>query len=236
LKTKLEGHGNHLLNLLPRSVAGRLLTEMETVQLAPGSTLRIPGQIARHVYFPLDCTISLLNLTRDGGTTEVAAVGHEGMLGVPVVLGGKSAVNQATVTMAGQVRQLDAAFFQAELESCARMRGVMLRYVQSLLTQVAQNAVCLRHHTTEQRLARWVLHATERALSTTLLVTHDAVSNALGVRREGVTIAINKLHQLGLVKNHRARIEVLDRDRLQMASCECYEVVLTEYQRLLPAG
>lgn len=235
MTSKPEGYGNHLLDLLPRSVAERLLPGMETVELAPGTTVRVPGQVARHAYFPLDCTFSLLNLLQDGSTTEVAAVGNEGMVGVPVVLGGASAVNQVTVTMGGRAWQLDASLFETELEGSSELRSVMLRYVQWLLTLVAQNAVCLRHHSIEQRLARWLLHASDRGLSSTLLVTHDAIANALGVRREGVTIAVNKLHQLGLVNNHRARIKILDRERLQATACECYEAVQTEYRRLLSA-
>ena len=235
MTSKPEGYGNHLLDLLPRSVSRRLSAETELVQLVPGTILRAPGQVARHVHFPLNCTISLLNLTQDGGTTEVAAIGNEGLLGVLIILGGDSAVNQATVSMAGQARRLDAAIFAAELGHSAPTHRIMLRYVQSLLTLVAQNAVCLRRHSIEQRLARWLLHASDRALSDTLLVTHDAVSNALGVRREGVTIAVNKLHQQGLVKNHRARIQVLDRARLEAAACECYDMVQEEYRRLLPA-
>lgn len=235
MTSKPEDYGNHLLDLLPRSVAERLLPGMDTVELAVGATLRVSGQVARHAYFPLDCTLSLLNLLRDGSTTEVAAVGNEGMVGVPVVLGGASAVNQVTVTMGGRAWQVDAGLFEAELGESSELRVIMLRYVQSLLTQVAQNAVCLRHHSIEQRLARWLLQASDRGLSSTLRVTHDAIANALGVRREGITIAVNKLHQLGLVKNHRARIQVLDREHLQATACECYAVVHTEHRRLLSA-
>ncbi|NGX15463.1 Crp/Fnr family transcriptional regulator [Wenzhouxiangella sp. XN24] len=233
MTSKPESYGNHLLDLLPRSVSGRLSAETEIVQLVTGTVLRAPGQVARHVYFPLNCTISLLNLTQDGSTTEVAAIGNEGLLGVPVILGGGSAVNQAAVTMAGQARRVDSALFAAELENCTKTRAIMLRYVQILLTQVAQNAVCLRRHGIEQRLARCLLHANDRALSETLLVTHDLLSNALGVRREAVTHAVHRLHEAGLIENHRARIQVLERERLAANACECYDAVQAEYQRLL---
>ncbi|MDO8863053.1 Crp/Fnr family transcriptional regulator [Haliea sp. E1-2-M8] len=224
--------GNALLAALPQPAKQRLFPLLQEVMLPLGMEIYAPGEVENSVYFPIDCIISLLYVTADGHSAEISVVGREGVLGVPVFLGGGSTTSDAIVQSAGRAYRLSAAEVKREFDTDTAMRMLLLRYTQSLITQMAQTAVCNRHHTILQQLARWLLLSMDRLPSDELIMTQELIANMLGVRREGVTEAAGKLQKLGVIHYVRGHIKVLDRQKLETLSCECYRVVKDESDRL----
>ena len=225
---------NRLLAVLPPTEYERLCPHLELVQLNLGAVLYESGTPLLHVYFPLDAIVSLLYVMEDGLSGEIAVVGLEGIVGVSLFMGGETTPSRAIVQSAGQAYRLPGRFLKDSFNRGGAMQHLLLRYTQALLTQMAQTAVCNRHHTLEKQLCRWLLMSLDRLPSNKLIMTQELIANMLGVRREGVTTAAGKLQSLGLIEYHRGHITVLDRPGLEMMSCECYDVVKREYDRLLP--
>lgn len=203
------------------------------VSLELGDVLYESGVRVNHVYFPIGSIISLLYVTEDGHSAEIAVVGDEGVVGVAIFMGGGSCTNSAVVQRAGYALRLPASFLAEEFERSGIVLELMLRYTQALITQTAQTAVCNRHHSVDQQLCRWLLLSLDRLDSNVILMTQELIANMLGIRREGVTEAAVKLQRAGLISYVRGRITVLDRIGLENRSCECYGVVKHEYERLL---
>jgi CRP-like cAMP-binding protein len=188
----------------------------------------------RHAYLPIDSIVSLLYVTENGGSAEIAVVGNEGLVGVELFMGGESTPSRAIVQSGGSAYRLSAEILKAEFHLHTDLLKLILRYTQSLLTQMAQTAVCNRHHSIDQQLCRWLLLSLDRLPGNRLSMTQELIANMLGVRREGVTDAAGKLHKSGVIEYSRGRITVLNRPRLETLSCECYAVVKVETDRLLP--
>ncbi|WP_375054909.1 Crp/Fnr family transcriptional regulator [Zobellella sp. DQSA1] len=224
---------NHLLAALPPEVKLRLFPLLESVSLPLGKVLYESGSQLRYVYFPTDAIVSLLYVMQDGASAEISVVGNEGIIGIAVFMGGESTPSRALVQSAGHAYRLPSARLKEEFNRDATMRLLMLRYTQSLITQMAQTAVCNRHHSVDQQLCRWLLLSLDRLPDNRLTMTQELIANMLGVRREGVTIAAGKLQQLGVIEYQRGHITVLDRAKLERLSCECYAVVKKETDRLL---
>ncbi|MDP5291894.1 MULTISPECIES: Crp/Fnr family transcriptional regulator [Oceanimonas] len=224
---------NHLLSALPDEVKERLFPFLELVSLPLGKVLYESGSQLRYVYFPTDAIISLLYVMQDGASAEISVVGNEGIIGIAVFMGGESTPSRALVQSAGHAYRLASVRLKEEFNRDATMRLLMLRYTQALITQMAQTAVCNRHHSVDQQLCRWLLLSLDRLPDNRLTMTQELIANMLGVRREGVTIAAGKLQQLGVIEYHRGHITVLDRTKLEQLSCECYAVVKKETDRLL---
>jgi CRP-like cAMP-binding protein len=193
-----------------------------------------PGVTLRHVYFPTDSIVSLLYVMENGASAEIAVVGREGLVGVSLFMGGGSTPSRAVVQSAGKGFRLDSAHMQEEFNRAGIVMRLLLRYTQALITQMAQTAVCNRHHSLDQQLCRWLLLSLDRLEGTQLRMTQELIANMLGVRREGVTESALKLQHAGLIRYARGHISVLDRPGLEQRSCECYAVVKKEYDRLLP--
>jgi len=225
---------NRLLAALPGEVRQRLAAHLEPVDLPLGTVIFESGDIPRHVYFPTDSIISLLYVMQSGASAEIAMVGNEGLVGVAVFMGGDSTPSRAVVQSAGAGYRLLARHLNDEFGRHSEMLVLMLRYTQSLITQMAQTAVCNRHHSVEQQLCRWLLLSLDRLDGNHLVMTQELIANLLGVRREGVTAAAGRLQKAGIIEYSRGRIEVLDREALEQSSCECYAVVRTETLRLQP--
>jgi CRP-like cAMP-binding protein len=225
---------NHLIAALPLEVQKRLLPETILVPLELGKVLYESGDTMRHVYFPSDCIISLLYVMENGASGEISVVGNEGMVGVALFMGGESTPSRAVVQSAGSAYRLSARLLKEEFSRHQELQQLLLRYTQSLITQMAQTAVCNRHHSIDQQLARWLLLSLDRLPDNRLTMTQELIANMLGVRREGVTEAAGKLQKLGVIEYFRGKITVLDRPQLERLSCECYRVVKTETDRLLP--
>lgn len=224
---------NHLLAALQQCTLARLIPRLKFVHLPLGQVLYEPGVEMQQVYFPTDSIISLLYVMENGASAEIAVVGHEGVLGVSLFMGGDSTPSRAVVQSAGGAFTLPRRAIKEEFNRHGELMELMLRYTQSLITQMAQTAVCNRHHTVDQQLCRWLLMSIDRLACNRLLMTQELIANMLGVRREGVTEAAGKLQKLGVIAYKRGRIEVLDRARLETLSCECYAVVKRESDRLL---
>ncbi|WP_168016804.1 helix-turn-helix domain-containing protein [Halomonas salinarum] len=224
---------NALLGLLPEEELNRLWPHFERVTLTLGQSLCESGQHMNHVYFPLDSIISLLCVMEDGASTEIAVVGYEGVVGISLFMGGETTPSRAIVQSAGQALRLKGGMIKDEFYRAGPMQRLLLRYTQALLTQMAQTAVCNRHHNLDQQLCRWLLLSIDRLPSNELIMTQELIANMLGVRREGVTESAGKLQRAGLISYHRGRINVLDRPGLEERVCECYSVVKEEYDRLL---
>ncbi len=199
-----------------------------------GQVLYEPGRTMTHVYFPISAIVSLRYVMENGASAEIALVGNEGVVGVSLFMGGESTPSRAVVQSAGQALRLHSAAMKEEFNASHPVMHLMLRYIQALITQMAQTAVCNRHHTLDQQLCRWLLLSLDRLGSDDLVMTQELIANMLGVRREGVTEAALKLQKLGLIRYARGRISVLDRPGLEKRNCECYAVVKAEYERLLP--
>ena len=199
-----------------------------------GHVLHESGKTLKHVYFPTDSIVSLLYVMEDGSSAEIAVVGNEGMVGVALFMGGETTPNRAVIQSAGHAYRLAGALLKREFKRSGALQDVLLRYTQALLTQMAQTAVCNRHHSVEQQLCRWLLLSLDRLSSNIVNMTQELISNMLGVRREGVTEAAGRLQSQGLIEYTRGRITVLDRPGLERACCECYAVVKQEFDRLLP--
>jgi CRP-like cAMP-binding protein len=225
---------NQLLAALSPAEHERLTSHLELISLSLGDALYESGDRLRHVYFPTDSIVSLLYVMEDGASAEIAVVGNEGLIGVALFMGGETTTNRAIVQSAGSAYRLAGQRLKDEFHRNGDMQLLMLRYTQALITQMAQTAVCNRHHTVDQQLCRWLLLSLDRLPSNTLTMTQELIANMLGVRREGVTEAASKLQKLGVIEYARGRITVRDRPKLEQLCCECYAVVKTETDRLLP--
>ncbi len=225
---------NHLLAALPVSDYERIAARLELVQLKLAEVLYEPDVPLRYVYFPTTAIVSLLYVMEDGASAEIAIVGNEGILGIALFMGGETTPSRAVVQSAGHGYRLKAQFLKEEFERFGPFLHLLLRYTQALITQMAQTAVCNRHHSVDQQLCRWLLLSLDRLATSELSMTQELIANMLGVRREGVTEAAGKLQLAGLIHYRRGKITVLDRRRLESRSCECYQVVKTEFDRLLP--
>lgn len=225
---------NHLLDAIGEHHAQRLLAQMELVPLPIGKVLQEPGVVARHAYFPTTCVVSLLCGMENGSSAEIAMIGNEGLVGINSVISGDSAPNQAVVQSTGYAYRIRANVLREEFQTNPELQTLLLKYTQALMTQMAQTAVCNRHHTLDQQLCRWFLNCLDRLPSNELVITQEFIAHMLGVRREGVTGAAGKLQKLGIINYRRGRITITDREGLEKHSCECYDIVRKEYQRLLP--
>jgi CRP-like cAMP-binding protein len=224
---------NHLLAALPDAEWARWLPQLELVDMPLGQVLYESGVKMSHVYFPTTAIVSLLYVMENGASAEIAIVGHEGIVGVALFMGGESTPSRAVVQSAGQAFRLRAETIKDEFKA-GPVLHLLLRYTQALITQMAQTAVCNRHHSLDQQLCRWLLLSLDRLQGSELVMTQELIANMLGVRREGVTDAALKLQRLGLIRYARGHISVLDRHGLEQRACECYGVVKKEYDRLLP--
>lgn len=223
---------NKLLAALPAQTKENVFPHMKLVALPLGKILYESGDALQNVYFPTDSIVSLLYVMENGASAEISVVGNEGIIGIAVFMGGKSTPSRAVVQSAGSAFSLSAQRLQNEFDGFADMRMLMLRYTQALITQMAQTAVCNRHHSIDQQLCRWLLLSLDRLRGNRLVMTQELIANMLGVRREGVTEAARKLQALGVIEYQRGKISVLDRPRLEQLSCECYAVVKAETDRL----
>lgn len=225
---------NHLLAALPLGELRPWLAQLELVDLPLGGVLYEAGRAQPYVYFPTTAVVSLLYMTLNGSSAEIAVVGYEGVVGVSLFMGGQTSPCRAMVRHAGQGYRLRARALQEAFNSSAASRRLLLRYAQALMTQVSQMAVCNRHHSMEKQLCRWLLMTLDRLQDNHLRMTQELISTLLGVRREGVTEHANRLQNAGLIRYTRGHIEVLDRQGLEERVCECYRVVKNECDRLLP--
>ena len=224
---------NRLLAALPAADYKRLLPALEPISLPLGLVLYESGGTLGYVYFPTDSIVSLLYVMVDGASAEIAVTGCEGLVGISLFMGGDTTPSRAVVQSAGQGYRLDAGSLKKEFDNGGALQHLALRYTQALITQMAQTAVCNRHHSVEQQLCRWLLLSLDRLPSDELNMTQELIANMLGVRREGVTEAAGRLQAAGLIRYSRGHIEVLDRPMLEDRVCECYAVVKKEYDRLL---
>jgi CRP-like cAMP-binding protein len=225
---------NHLLAALPLAERGRWLPQLEWVEMPLGQVLYESGRTLSHVYFPTSAIVSLLYVMENGASAEIAVVGNEGLVGISLFMGGNSTPSRAVVQSAGAGYRLKASLMKDEFDRAGSVMHLLLRYTQALITQMAQTAVCNRHHSLDQQLCRWLLLSLDRLKGSELVMTQELIANMLGVRREGVTEAALKLQAAGLIRYARGRITVLDRPGLEERTCECYAVVKREYDRLLP--
>jgi CRP-like cAMP-binding protein len=224
---------NHLLAALPAADYERLLPQLELLPLPLGWALYESGSEQGYVYFPTNSIVSLLYVMADGAPAEIAVVGHEGVVGIALFMGGETTSSRAVVQSAGFAYRLKASVVKGEFERGGPLQHLLLRYTQALITQMTQTAVCNRHHAVEQQLCRWLLLSLDRLPSNELIMTQELIANMLGVRREGVTEAAGHLQAAGVINYSRGKITVLDRPKLEAQVCECYAVVKREYDRLL---
>ena len=225
---------NYLLAALTTDERQRLLPALESVELALGQVLYESGTTMTHMYFPTTAIVSLLYVMENGASAEIAVVGNEGLVGVSLFMGGESTPSRAVAQSAGRGFRLPAQVMKDEFNRAGPTMHLLLRYTQALITQMAQTAVCNRHHSLDQQLCRWLLLSLDRLQSLELKMTQELISNMLGVRREGVTEAAMQLQAAGLIRYSRGKISVLNRPGLERRTCECYAVVKKEYDRLLP--
>jgi CRP-like cAMP-binding protein len=223
---------NKLLSAFPNDSKARIFPLLKLVNLPLGKVIYESGQILESVYFPTNSIISLLSVMEDGSSAEISVVGNEGVVGIAVFMGGESSLNRAVVQSAGHAFRLPASALRKEFGNVPDIRLILLRYTQTLMAQMAQTAVCNRHHTIDQQLCRWLLLSIDRLPSNNLTMTQELIANMLGVRREGVTEAAGKLQKLGIIHYKRGHIEVIDREKLETLCCECYAVVKHETERL----
>lgn len=225
---------NHLLDALPAAEYDRIAENLELIPLKLGQVLYEPGSKLKHVYFPTTSILSLLYVMADGASAEIAIVGNEGILGISLFMGGDTTPSWAVVQSAGFAYRLRGDLLKEEFGRFGPTMELLLRYTQALITQMAQTAVCNRHHTIGQQLCRWLLLSLDRLPANELVMTQELIANMLGVRREGVTEAAGALQKAGLIRYVRGKITVLDRPGLEQSCCECYQVVQDEFDRLLP--
>lgn len=230
-----DPRSNQLLAAMPTEEWARLQPQLELITVQPGDVLGQSGMTATHVYFPTTAIVSLLHTTREGASAEIAVVGCDGVVGISLFMGGNFMPGEATVHSAGDVWRLKAPAAMAEFARAGKVQNIVLRYTQSLIEHVAQTAVCNRHHSIDQQLSRRLLHGLDRSARDELFMTQEMLANLLGVRREGVTLAALKLQHAGVIRYHRGRIDVLDRERLEQSACECYAVTRKTQHGLLPA-
>ncbi|MFM9885180.1 MAG: Crp/Fnr family transcriptional regulator [Burkholderiales bacterium] len=226
---------NRLLAVLPPLEAGRLSAYLELVHMPFGEVVYESGSKQDYVYFPTTAIVSLLYVTEDGSSSEIAIVGNEGMVGVVLFMGGETTPSRAVVQSEGYAYRMPGQLLKGEFNRAEVLQQLLLRYTQALLTQMAQTAVCNRHHSLDQQLCRLLLMSLDRLASNELVMTQESIANLLGVRREGVTEAAGKLQNLDVIRYSRGRITVIDRLGLEAHACECYDVVKREFDRLLPA-
>ncbi|MCX4149879.1 MULTISPECIES: Crp/Fnr family transcriptional regulator [Paraburkholderia] len=227
---------NHLLAVVPEPEMALMAPHLKLQRLHAGELLSDSGETVKHVYFPTTAIVSMLFLMADGATAEVAAVGNEGVIGVPVLMGGATMPNRIEVRSGGYAYSMSAQIFKREFEQHGPVHKLMLLYIQALLTQIAQNALCNRHHHIVKQVSSWLLLTHDRLKSDELVVTQQLIATMLGVRREGVTEAAGKLQDAGLISMRRGHITVLDREGLEEHACECYGIVKREFRRLLLAS
>jgi CRP-like cAMP-binding protein len=224
---------NKLLDALSDEAFNRVSIHLEPVDMPLGQVLYESGEHLKYVYFPVTAVVSLLCTLENGASAEIAMVGNEGILGVAMFMSGKTTMSRAVVQSAGTGYRLKTQFLNEEFSLNGAMMQLLLRYTQALITQMAQTAVCNRHHSLEQQLSRWLLLSLDRHESNELLMTQELIANMLGVRRESVTDVAGKLQRSGIIHYQRGHITVLDRAKLELHSCECYQVVKNEFDRLL---
>ena len=224
---------NQLLAALPPAEYQQLADSLERVPMSLGQSVYESGAAQGYVYFPTTCIVSLLYVLADGGSAEIAVTGHEGLVGIALFMGGETTPSRAVVQSAGEGYRLRALVLKREFERGGSLQHLLLRYTQALITQMAQTAVCNRHHSVDQQLCRWLLLSLDRLPDNRLVMTQELIANMLGVRREGVTEAAGKLQKAGVISYRRGRIKVLDRPKLEAMACECYGVVRAESERLL---
>ena len=225
---------NQLLAALKEPEWAAWAPHLELVDLQLGQVISEPGSKLTHVYFPTSCIVSLLYVTEEGDSAEIAVVGHEGIVGVSLFMGGETTPSRAIVQSSGKAFRLKGSVMMKEFSRAGPVMHLLLRYTQALITQMSQTAVCNRHHSVDQQLCRWLLLSLDRLSSNKLVMTQELIANMLGVRREGVTAAAGALQSAGLIRYSRGQITVLDRPGLEERACECYAVVKTEFDRLLP--
>lgn len=230
----MEPRANHLLSALPDPAYQEWAGLLEELDMPLGHVLYEAGGKSSHVYFPVTSIVSLIYGLDNGTSAELAVVGNEGIVGVSVFMGGNSTPSRAVVQNAGRGFRLRASVLREAFEQGGPVMHLLLRYTQALVTQMAQTAVCNRHHSLDQQLCRWLLLRLDRLVTEEVYATQVLISSMLGVRREGVTEAALALQKAGLISYARGRIKVLDRSALEQRSCECYAVVKQEYDRLLP--
>jgi CRP-like cAMP-binding protein len=235
MATNPDPRQNHLLAALPEAEWQRWAPQLEWVDMPLGQVMYESGRTLSHVYFPTTAIVSLLYVMEDGASAEIAVVGHEGVVGISLFMGGESTPSRAVVQSAGHGCRLPGQRVKDEFNRAGPVMHLLLRYTQALITQMAQTAVCNRHHSLDQQLCRWLLLSLDRLQGDELVMTQELIANMLGVRREGVTDAALKLQKQGLIRYARGHITVLDRPGLEARTCECYAVVKKEYDRLLPA-
>ncbi len=224
---------NHLLNILPAAEYELIFPHLEQVPMQSGEVLYNPGDKMRYAYFPTTCIVALLYIMENGTSTEIAVIGNDGMIGISLFMDGGSMPNRAVVLSAGYAYRLRGQLLIQEFNRNGTLYHILLRYSQALITQIAQTAVCNRHHSVDQRLCQLLLISLDRLPGNELIMTQEMIANILGVRRESVTEAAGKLQRAGLIEYHRGLITVLDRPGLEGRVCECYQVVKTESDRLL---
>lgn len=231
--TAISPLDNNLLASLTSDEKKRIFPLLELVELPLGKVLYETGDDINYVYFPTDSIVSLLYVMICGSSAEISIIGRDGLVGIPLFLGGGSTTNRAVVQSAGYSYRLGRQYFMGEFNKHGNLLRLMLRYAQTLMTQMSQTAACNRHHSINQQLCRWLLLSLDRLSSNQLTMTQELIANMLGVRREGVTEAACKLQKTGVIHYHRGHITVLDRPKLEQLCCECYEVVKQESDRLL---
>jgi CRP-like cAMP-binding protein len=224
---------NQILSALSATARQRLFPHLKRVSMPLGGVLCGPGETPRYIYFPIDCIISLLHVLENGASAEIAVVGNEGAIGISLFMGGETTPSRAVVQSPGFAYRLAATRIKIEFGRHGQMLHLLLRYTQSLIAQMAQTAVCNRHHSVNQQLCRWLLLSLDRVPSNQLSMTQELIANMLGVRREGVTEAAGRLQKLGVIRYYRGKIIVIDRRKLEALSCECYAAVKRESDRLL---
>lgn len=229
----MDPRQNHLLAALPVHEYEHLIPHLELVSLPLGDIIYDSGGELCHAYFLATSIVSLLYVTEDGSSTEIAVVGNEGIIGIALFMGGGTMPNRAVVQSAGHAYRIPRALLQHEISRNGSLLPILLRYTQALITQMTQTAVCNRHHSVDQQLCRWLLLSLDRLSGSDLSMTQELIANMLGVRREGVTEAAGKLQRAGLIRYQRGHITVLNRIGLEARVCECYQVVKKEYDRLL---
>ncbi|MBS3912194.1 MAG: Crp/Fnr family transcriptional regulator [Hydrogenophaga sp.] len=234
--TSRATRGNQLLDALPEAEWQRWQPQLELVDLPLGLVLYESGGKMSHVYFPTNAIVSLLFVLENGASAEIAVVGLEGIVGISIFMGGGSTPSRAVVQSAGKGFRMRADAMKDEFGRSGPVMHLLLRYTQALITQMTQTAVCNRHHSLDQQLCRWLLLSLDRLPGNDLVMTQELIANMLGVRREGVTEAALNLQKAGLISYARGHIKALDRPGLEQRTCECYQVVKTEYDRLLPPG
>jgi CRP-like cAMP-binding protein len=224
---------NHLLAALPAAELERLAAYLEPLPMPLGEMLYEPGGQLQHAYFPVSAIVSLHYVTESGASASVAGVGNEGMLGVPLFMGGNTTPSSAVVQTAGHAYRLERRRLKEEFDRGGPLQALLLRYAQALMTEMLQTAVCNRHHSVEQQLCRWLLMTLDRISSGGIVVTQELVAAMLGVRRVGITESAGRLQDAGVIRNRRGHIAVLERAGLETRVCECYAVVKNEFSRLL---